>query len=82
MSERITVFPQTAHYPCETIKSDSVEDKIIIRNPKTEYGKWQKQNVGMITRHGFTYGKFTVKVKLTELLNKIKYGMGLLMLYG
>jgi hypothetical protein len=70
MSDRITVLPQTAHYPCETIKSDSIENKIVIRNPKTEYGKWQKQNVGMITRHGFTYGKYTVKVKLTELLNE------------
>ncbi|MGE5424991.1 MAG: hypothetical protein ACM3N9_06485, partial [Syntrophothermus sp.] len=33
-------------------------------------GKWEKQNVGVITRHGFTYGKWTVKAKLTELLNK------------
>ena len=68
--DRIKVLPQTASKACETIKSDSIEQKIIIRNPASEYGKWQKQNVGMITRHGFTYGKFTVKANLTELLNE------------
>lgn len=67
--DRIKVLPQTASHGCETVASDSIEDKIIIRNPASEYGKWQKQNVGMITRHGFTYGKVTVKAKLTELLN-------------
>ncbi|MDY0142869.1 MAG: hypothetical protein RBR97_13345 [Bacteroidales bacterium] len=67
--DRIKILPQTASKACETVKSDSIEGKIIIRNPASEYGKWQKQNVGMITRHGFTYGKFTVKAKLTELLN-------------
>ncbi len=67
--ERIRVLPQTPKVPCETILSDSVDNKIILRNPKSTYGNWQKQNVGMITRHGFTYGKFTVKAKMTELLN-------------
>jgi len=68
--ERIRVLPQTPKVPCQTIESDSVEDKIILRNPKSTYGNWQKENVGMITRHGFTYGKFTVKANLTELLNR------------
>jgi hypothetical protein len=67
--ERIRVLPQTAKTPCRTVESDSIEDKIILRNPKSTYGNWQKQNVGMVTRHGFTYGKFTVKANLTELLN-------------
>lgn len=67
--DRITVLPQTASQPCQTIVSDSINKKIILRNPKSEYGKWQKQNTGMITRHGFTYGKYTVKAKLTEILN-------------
>jgi len=68
--DRITVLPQTPTKPCQTISSDSIENKIIIRNPASEFGEWQKQNTGMITRHGFTYGKYTVKVKLTELLNE------------
>ncbi len=68
--DRITVLPQVAQFPCETVASDSINNKIVMRNPATKYGEWQKQNVGVITRHGFTYGKYTVKVKLTELLNK------------
>ena len=46
-------------------------------NPKAEFGKWQKQNVGVITRHPFTYGKWTVKCKLTELLNRNNMWNGL-----
>ncbi len=68
--ELISVTATTALHPCETVVSDPVSHKISIRNPKAEFGKWQKQNVGVITRHGMTYGKWTVKAKLTELLNK------------
>ncbi|HOE38926.1 MAG TPA: hypothetical protein PLG05_06495 [Bacteroidales bacterium] len=70
IEDRITVLPQLAQYPCETVKSDSISNKIIIRNPASTYGNWQKQNVGIIARHGFVYGKYTVKAKLTSLLNK------------
>jgi len=68
--ELISITATTATKPCETVISDPEDHKIIIRNPKAEFGKWQKQNVGVITRHGLTYGKWTVKCKLTELLNK------------
>ena len=57
--------------------SDPVSNKIIIKNPGAEYGKWRKENVGVITRHGFIYGKWTVKAKLTELLNKNNMWNGL-----
>jgi hypothetical protein len=67
--DRIRVLPKTAPQPCEIIHCDTVNKKITIRNPKSEFGNWQKQNAGMITRHGFAYGKFTVKAKLTRLLN-------------
>ena len=68
--ELIGGTPRTAKYPCETVYSDPVNKKIILKNPKTTPGAWRKENVGIITRHGFTYGKFRVKAKLTELLNK------------
>lgn len=67
--ERIGMVPVNARYPCQTVFSDPDEGKIVIRNPGVEYGEWRKQNVGMITRHGFTYGKYTVKANLTRLLN-------------
>ena len=63
--------------PCQTVVSDAANHKITMFNPKSEFGKWQKQNVGVITRHPFTYGKWTVKCKLTELLNKNNMWNGL-----
>jgi len=68
--ELITVVATNSQNPCETVISDPIEHKIIIKNPGTEFGRWEKQNVGVISRHGFTYGKWTVKANLTELLNK------------
>jgi len=67
----------TATEPCQSVLSDAVNHKITMFNPKAEFGKWQKQNVGVITRHPFTYGKWTVKCKLTELLNKNNMWNGL-----
>lgn len=68
--ELVSVTATTSKHPCETVISDPEKHRITIKNPATEFGKWEKQNVGVITRHGFTYGKWTVKAKLTELINK------------
>ena len=62
--ELIGVIPATSDRPCETVISDQENKKIIIHNPKSEFGKWQKQNVGVISRHGFSFGKYTVKAKV------------------
>ncbi len=67
--ELIGMRANTAECPCKTVKSDKKNNKIIIHNPGVSYGNWKKENVGVISRHGFTYGKFTLKAKLTELLN-------------
>lgn len=75
--ELIPTIIQTSKRPCETVVSDPKEKKIIIKNPKTQYGEWKKESVGIITRHGLTYGKYRVKVKLTELLNKNNVWNGL-----
>jgi hypothetical protein len=75
--ELITITASTTKWPCETVRSDPENHEITIRNPKTEFGKWEKQNVGIITRNGFTYGKWTIKAKLTELLNRNNMWNGL-----
>ncbi|MGZ4048788.1 MAG: hypothetical protein ACXVNN_05450, partial [Bacteroidia bacterium] len=75
--ELIPTIIQTSRRPCETVFSDPKEKKIVIKNPKTQYGEWKKESVGIITRHGLTYGKYRVKVKLTELLNKNNVWNGL-----
>jgi hypothetical protein len=68
--ELIAITASTTKYPCQTVSSDPDKHLITIKNPATEYGSWEKQDVGIITRHGLTYGKWTVKAKLTELLNR------------
>jgi hypothetical protein len=68
--ELIAITPSVSKDPCRSVSSDPEEHKIIIRNPGCEYGKWAKENVGVRTRHGFTYGKWTLKAKLTNLLSR------------
>lgn len=68
--ELISVRPSEPFYSCETVKYDKNTKSIRIYNPKSTLGKWRKENSGVITRHGLSYGKFRVKCKLTELLNK------------
>lgn len=75
--ELVNTMATVSKEPCKTVISDPREHKIRIINPGTEFGKWEKQNVGIITRHGFTYGKWTVKAKLTELLNRNSLWNGL-----
>jgi hypothetical protein len=75
--ELIGTIPSVSKEPCKTVASDPVAHKIIIRNPGCEYGKWVKENVGVRSRHGFTYGKWTVKAKLTKLLNRNNLWNGL-----
>ena len=75
--ELIPTIIQTSKQPCQTVFSDAAEKSISLKNPAAKYGEWKKESVGIITRHGFTYGKYRLKVKLTELLNKNNVWNGL-----
>lgn len=68
--ELISTTPKTAAVPCQTVYSDPEKKQIVIHNPKSTFGKWRKENVGIISRHGLCYGKYRVKAKLTEELNR------------
>lgn len=68
--ELIRTKPMNTPCPCENLFTDYANKTVQIINEGTVYGKWRKQNAGVITRHGFTYGKYTIKIKMTELLNK------------
>lgn len=76
-NELIATSASTTEYPCENVFSDSNENKIIIKNPAATHSDWRKESVGIVSRHGFTYGKIRVKAKLTELLNKDNMWNGL-----
>jgi hypothetical protein len=63
--------------PCKNVKVNKEKNSVELINPATKVGEWKKENVGVITRHGFTYGKFRVKAKLPPLLNKDNVWNGL-----
>lgn len=57
--------------PCETVESDKQNHLVRIKNPKSKLNDdLRKENVGVSHRYGMTYGKFRVKAKMPELLNK------------
>jgi hypothetical protein len=68
--ELIRTLTQNVDCPCREADVDSLSGDVVMRNRASHFGDWKKQSVGVITRHGFTYGKYTIKVKLTEMLNK------------
>ena len=75
--ELIAITASTTRFPCQTVTSDPEKHKITMKNPGTEFGKWEKQNVGIITRHAFTFGKWTIKAKLSEIVNRNNLWNGL-----
>lgn len=76
-NELIATSASTTEYPCENVYADPTEGKIVIQNPASTHGNWRKESTGIISRHGFTYGKIRVKAKLTPLLNKDNMWNGL-----
>ncbi len=67
--EMVPTKPGNTDCPCSQLSVDTVEASVIMKNEATRPGEWKKKSIGVMTRHGFTYGKYTVKVKMTELLN-------------
>jgi hypothetical protein len=68
--KKISTSLEVSDCPCKTVQADSGKTYASIVNPGNKPGMYRKENVGLATRHGLIYGKYTVKVKFTELLNK------------
>lgn len=68
--ELVLTKPGNTDCPCSQLVVDTVEASVTMKNEATRPGEWKKKGIGVMTRHGLTYGKYTVKVKMTELLNK------------
>lgn len=67
---RKSVMVGTTDCPCKTVAYSNSDKALILKNPGNKSNEFKKENVGLITRHGFTYGKFRVKARLSDLLNK------------
>ncbi len=69
--ELIYRYPKNTDCPCKTVKSDSITNSIELRNPGNDNLETAvKENVGIIGRIGFTYGKFTAKIAFPKQLNE------------
>jgi hypothetical protein len=74
--QRIIGHPYISDNPCSTLSTPG--DHIQLINPGNA-GKEQlrKENVGVKTRVGFTYGKYTGKIKFPKILNNHNVSNGL-----
>lgn len=66
----VHAFASAPDCPCKTVKSDSVSNSITIFNPGNEAGSYKKEHVGVISRVGFTYGKWRAKIKFPKIMSK------------
>ena len=69
LEERIHTIPMSPRTACESVSINKANNSLVIKNPASKEYDWRKEIAGVITRHGLTYGKFTVKCKMTRLLN-------------
>lgn len=69
---RIIDYPYITDYPGKTVSVDKNGEFISLINPGNKENTLnpKKQSVGVITRLGFTYGKFRGKIKFPHQLNK------------
>jgi hypothetical protein len=69
-SERIKTYFTNTVSPGKTFGVDLQEKALWFKNPGNKAGEFKKENVGLKTRHGLTYGKYTFKIKMPKLLTK------------
>lgn len=67
--ELISDYVRITEDPGKTVGYDTLLNAITIRNPGNDNNQYVKENTGLKTRIGFTYGKFRAKIKFPEILN-------------
>lgn len=60
----------TTKRPCSTVYFDSTSQAIVLSNPGNEDNSFRREQVGVKTRVGTTYGKFRVLIDFPELLSQ------------
>ncbi|MBC7412531.1 MAG: hypothetical protein H7331_08785 [Bacteroidia bacterium] len=70
-------YIRSSNCPCKTVSLNKTENYIQLLNPaSTDIKTAKKENVGIKTRVGYTYGKFTAKIKFPPLINKTNVWTG------
>jgi hypothetical protein len=67
--------------PCKTVSADKVKKTITILNPGNTSGELKKEQVGIGSRIGFTYGKWRAKIRFPKLINTDNVWNGLTAAY-
>ncbi len=76
-SDLVQDYIRSSNCPCKTVRVDK-DGTIDIYNPGSRsLDQARKENVGIKTRIGYTYGKFTAKVKFPSQLNSTNVWTGL-----
>ncbi|MEO7081412.1 MAG: hypothetical protein ABIY71_07790, partial [Flavobacteriales bacterium] len=73
----VSLRPMTTRMPCETVRSNPDNNTIELRNPASMPNDLRKENVGVRSRSGLMYGNYSIKCKLTPLLNDSDMWVGL-----
>ena len=67
-NQRVKTYFSNTLYPGKTFGVDTVQNTLWFKNPGNNENEFKKENVGIKTRHGLTYGKYTFKIKMPKLL--------------
>lgn len=76
-TDRVATWLASAQYPGKNFGYNENDDYVWFQNPATPENELRKEHVGFKTRHGLTYGKYTFKIKMAELLNQEQVWTGL-----
>ncbi len=69
-AQLIDMYVNSTECPCRNVSVDKKDNSLIIKNPGNKEGEYKKEHVGIISRIGFTYGRFRAKIKFPETLSK------------
>lgn len=71
-------YVRSSNCPCKTVKINEQEKVLEIYNPKSaDLTSARKENVGVKTRIGYAYGKFTARIKFPSQINSSNVWTGL-----
>lgn len=77
-AERAETHVQLTDRPCTSVQYDDEADCLVLRNPgRSSSGRFQKEQVGMSSRAGLTYGRYTAEIGFPKMINEDNVWNGL-----
>lgn len=73
----VRTYSSVTDCPCKTVNSDKKTKSVTIFNPSNLPGQYKKEHVGVVSRIGFTYGKWRAKIKFPKIISNDNVWNGL-----